>query len=186
MTWFWNLEDFQTVTNTASSKRLHYVWTMLHKVGGTSAKRSSQFGDFAFGLHYFSHPMPTLYCFVIFVTPPYSARRRLPCPTPWKNSSNFGDLKPAIKVRCKSTKKISIKTYLLWESFEQTLNLTEINPIFTQISIILCIETPSCRRKKQMTDANITPVSKVVPLILSVRKLMSGLFQNNLLLCRMT
>ena len=70
--------------------------------------------------------------------------------------------------------------------FVQTLNLTEINPIFTQISIILCIETPSCRRKKQMTDANITPVIIVVLHVFLGRKSMSGLFQNNLLLCWMT
>ena len=63
-TFLW-LARLQTVSNTASSKRLHYVWTILHKVGGTSATRSSQLGDFAFGLHYFSHPMPALYCFVI-------------------------------------------------------------------------------------------------------------------------
>ena len=59
------LARLQEVSNTASSKRLHYVWTILHKVGGTSAKRSSQLGDFAFGSHYFSHPMPALYCFVL-------------------------------------------------------------------------------------------------------------------------
>ena len=63
-TFLW-LARLQTVSNTASSKRFHYVWTILHKVGGTSATRSSQLGDFAFGLHYFSHPMPALYCFVI-------------------------------------------------------------------------------------------------------------------------
>ena len=63
-TFLW-LARLQTVSNTASSKRLHYVWTILHKVGGTSAKRSSQLGDFAFGSHYFSHPMPALYCFVL-------------------------------------------------------------------------------------------------------------------------
>lgn len=45
---------------------------------------------------------------------------------------------------------------------------------------------PSYRGIKQKTDTNAAPVSIVVPLILQVRKTMSGLFQNNLLLCRMT
>ena len=72
------------------------------------------------------------------------------------------------------------------EKFVQTLKLTEINPILVQISNILCIETPSCRRKKQMTDANITPVIIVVLHVFLERKPMSGLFQNDFLLCRMT
>ena len=72
------------------------------------------------------------------------------------------------------------------EKFVLILNLTEINTILAQISNILCIETPSCRRKKQMTDANITPVIIVVLHVFLGRKSMSGLFQNNLLLCWMT
>ncbi len=40
------------------------------------------------------------------------------------------------------------------EKFVQTLNLTEIDLISTQISNILRIGTPSHRRKKQKTDAN--------------------------------
>ena len=72
------------------------------------------------------------------------------------------------------------------EKFVQTLNLTEINPILAQISNILCIEMPSWRRKKQMTDAIVTPVIIVVAHVFLERKPMSILFQNNLLLCRMT
>ena len=70
--------------------------------------------------------------------------------------------------------------------FVQTLNITEIDSIFTRISIILRIETPSYRYIKQKTDANAASVIIVVVHVFLERKPMAGLFQNNLLHCWMT
>ena len=55
----------------------------------------------------------------------------------------------AIIVDCKSIKKLSIKSQFEMEKFVQILILTQNNPIFTLISIVLCHGTLTYRQKSK-------------------------------------
>ena len=96
-----------------------------------------------------SHPMPALYCFVIMWlchTPLgvgclicHHERTRLTSTT----------INRAIIVRCKSIKKLSIKSHFEMEKFVQILILTQNNPNFTLISNVLCHGTLTYRQKSK-------------------------------------
>ena len=101
--------------------------------------------------------MPALYRFVI-MTPPYSARRRLPCMPSRKNTSNLNVYKHGNNSPPQKYKENINKKPFCYGKVCINLILTEINPILAQISNILCKETASYRRKKQKTDVNVTSV----------------------------
>ena len=132
---------FQCVSNRALVNAFNMSGLQLHQVGGTSAKRSSKLGDFAFGLHYFSHPMPALYCFVIrWLRHTLHGVGCLVCHHE-RTRLTSTTINRAILVRCKNTKKLLIKSLFVWKCFIKTLNLTDFDLSFAVLSKILRKDT---------------------------------------------
>ena len=144
------------------SKRLHYVWTT------------------------FFPPNARFVLLCHYMTPPYSARRRLPCSHHERTRLTSTTINRAILVRCKNTKKLLIKSLFVWKYFIKTLNLTDFDLFFAVISTVLRMETHSYRCKKAKDRCECHTCQYSSPSFSRRRSLMSGFFQNDLLLCRMT